>query len=108
MSAAVKTIAAAALLAGALPSLAAGDAEAGRKKSVPCQACHGANGVSVSPEFPNLAGQHPDYIAAVLRHYKNGKRKNPIMTGQVANLTERDIADLAAWFSSQQGLKIKY
>ena len=108
MSALLKAIAAAAILAVALPSLAAGDAEAGRKKSAPCQACHGANGMSVSPEFPNLAGQHPDYIAAVLRHYKNGKRKNPIMAGQVTKLTERDIADLAAWFSSQQGLNVKY
>ncbi len=108
MSACVKTIAAAVLLAAALPSLAAGDPEVGKKKSTPCQACHGANGVSVSPEFPNLAGQHKEYLMAVLRHYKNGKRKNPIMAGQVANLTERDIADLAAWFSSQQGLNVKY
>jgi cytochrome c553 len=109
MSAAVRTIAAAALLAIALPAAAAGDPEAGRKKAAQfCQACHGANGISVSAEFPNLAGQHPDYISAALRHYKNGKRKNPIMQGQVANLSERDIADLAAWFSSQQGLKVKY
>jgi cytochrome c553 len=103
-----KIIAAAAFVAIALPAAAAGDAEAGKKKSAPCQACHGTNGMSVSPEFPNLAGQHREYLEHVLRHYKNGKRKNPIMTGQVANLTERDIADLAAWFSSQQGLNVKY
>lgn len=109
MSAVPKTIVASALLALALPVLAAsGDAEVGRKKSAPCQACHGPNGMSVSPEFPNLAGQHPDYLAAALRHYKNGKRKNAIMQAQVANLSERDIADLTAYFASQQGLAVKY
>ena len=108
MNAIVKTFAAAALVV-ALPALAAsGDAEVGKKKSTPCQACHGANGMSVSPEFPNLAGQHREYLEHVLHHYKNGKRKNPIMQAQVANLTERDIEDLAAFFSSQQGLKVKY
>ena len=107
MNAIVKAIVAAALLA-ALPAFASGDPEVGKKKSAPCQACHGANGMSVSPEFPNLAGQHREYLEHVLHHYKNGKRKNPIMVGQVANLTERDIADLAAWFSSQQGLNVKY
>ena len=86
---------------------AGGDAEAGQKKSTPCAACHGPKGMSVSPDFPNLAGQNPDYIEAALRHYKNGRRKNPIMQGQVANLTERDIEDLAAYFSSQRGLYVK-
>jgi cytochrome c553 len=87
---------------------ASGDAEAGRKKSATCAACHGANGVSPSPDFPNLAGQYADYLQAALRHYKNGKRKNPIMQGQVANLTDKDMLDLAAYFSSQRGLDIKY
>ncbi len=86
---------------------AGGDAEAGQKKSAPCAACHGPKGISVSPDFPNLAGQNPDYIEAALRHYKNGRRKNPIMQGQVANLTERDVEDLAAYFSSQRGLYVK-
>ncbi|HEX6635465.1 MAG TPA: cytochrome c [Usitatibacter sp.] len=86
---------------------ASGDPEAGFKKSTPCQACHGPKGISVSPEFPNLAGQNPDYIVAALHHYKNGKRKNPIMQGQAANLTERDILDLAAYFSEQKGLYVK-
>ncbi|HET7549225.1 MAG TPA: cytochrome c [Usitatibacter sp.] len=103
----LKVLAAAALCA-ALPAFAAsGNAEAGAKKSVPCQACHGPKGISVSPEFPNLAGQHADYLAAALHHYKNGKRKNPIMQGQVANLTERDILDLAAYFSGEEGLYTK-
>ena len=99
---------AAALVASlALPAVAAsGDAEAGRKKSTPCQACHGPQGISVGPEFPNLAGQNVDYLAAALKHYKNGKRKNVIMQGQVANLSDKDILDLAAFFSTQQGLQL--
>ena len=93
----------------ALPALAAsGNADAGRKKAEPCKACHGEAGVSASPEFPNLAGQHADYLAAALVHYKNGKRKNPIMQGQVANLSEKDMMDLSAFFASQKGLDIKY
>lgn len=99
----------AALLSLSLPALAAsGDATAGRKKSAPCAACHGADGVSASPEFPNLAGQYSDYLQAALTHYKNGKRKNAIMQAQVANLSPKDILDLAAYFSSQKGLQVKY
>lgn len=97
-----------AILAVSFSALAAsGDAEVGHKKSAPCQVCHGANGISVSPEFPNLAGQNADYLVAALKHYKNGRRKNPIMQAQAANLTERDILDITAYFSSQQGLHVK-
>ena len=93
----------------AIPAFgASGDPEAGRKKSTPCQACHGPTGVSASPEFPNLAGQHPDYLLAALRHYKNGKRKNPIMAMQVEKLTEKDMMDFAAYFSHERGLVVKY
>jgi cytochrome c553 len=111
MSAAMKKhlVALAGLLLLSTSALAAsGDAEVGRKKSTPCAACHGANGISATPDFPNLAGQHADYLQAALRHYKNGKRKNPIMQGQVANLSEKDMLDLAAFFSHQKGLEIKY
>ena len=98
-----------AALAASAPALAAsGDAEAGRKKSEPCRACHGEAGLSVSPEFPNLAGQNADYMAAVLGHYRNGKRKNPIMQEQAKNLSPKDILDLAAYYSSLKGLAIKY
>jgi cytochrome c553 len=103
------------LMAGALLALstsvlaASGDPEVGRKKSTPCAACHGANGVSPTPAFPNLAGQYVDYLVASLNHYKNGKRKNPIMQAQVAALTPKDIADLSAFFASQRnGLQVKH
>ena len=87
---------------------ASGDSEAGKKKSAPCAACHGENGISVSPEFPNLAGQYPDYIEAALKHYQNGKRKNPIMAAQVKDLSPKDILDLAAYFSKQHALSVKH
>jgi cytochrome c553 len=104
-----KILLAATLLAFSLPTLAAsGDAEAGRKKSTPCAVCHGPDGVSASPAFPNIAGQYPDYIQAALTHYKNGKRKNPIMQAQAANLSPKDILDLAAYFSTQKGLQVRY
>jgi cytochrome c553 len=87
---------------------ASGDPEVGRKKSTPCAVCHGPNGISPSPDFPNIAGQYPDYLLTAMRHYKNGKRKNPIMQGQVANLSDKDMLDLAAYFSHQRGLHTKY
>src|SRR6516162_7315212 len=97
------------LVSLALPVAAgSGEAEVGKKKSAPCAACHGPNGVSVGPEFPNLAGQYEDYLVKALHHYKNGKRKNPIMQGQVANLTEKDMDDLAAYFASQGALQVKH
>jgi len=101
------TLAAAIAAAACATAFASGNPEAGHKKSTPCQACHGPNGISVSPAFPNLAGQNVDYIQEALRQYKDGRRANPIMKGQAANLSERDIEDLAAYFSSQKGLETK-
>jgi cytochrome c553 len=104
-----RILAAAAFVALSLPAAAAsGDAEVGKKKSAPCAACHGANGVSASPDFPNLAGQYPDYILSALTHYKNGKRKNAIMQMQVKDLTQKDMLDLAAYFSHQKALVVKH
>ena len=99
----------AALLVLAFPAAAAsGDAEVGKKLSAPCAVCHGANGISPSPAFPNLAGQYADYIETALRHYQNGRRKNPIMKPQAEKLTPKQIMDLAAYFSSQPGLQVKH
>lgn len=66
-----------------------------------CVACHGENGVSASPIFPNLAGQHRSYLELALKEYKGGKRKNAIMNGTAAALSEADIKSLAAWYASQ-------
>ncbi len=67
-----------------------------------CVACHGNDGVGILPEYPNLAGQHGDYLRNSLHAYKSGQRKNPIMAGMAAALTEQDIVDLANYYSSQR------
>jgi cytochrome c553 len=81
--------------------VAAGSAEAGQTKAVVCQACHGATGNSVNPEWPSLAGLGADYIAEQLKNFKEGKRNNPVMMPNAANLSPDDMADLAAYFDSQ-------
>lgn len=81
---------------------AAGNAQAGQAKAAVCAACHGADGNSVSPSFPKLAGQNADYLVAQLENFKSGKRQNPIMSAQAKGLSEQDMEDLAAWFSSQK------
>jgi len=79
------------------------DIEAGKAKAATCVACHGAEGVSPSPEWPNLAGQVPGYIATQLQEFKKGaegNRNNAIMAGMVASLSDEDIANIDAYFSS--------
>jgi cytochrome c553 len=89
---------AAALAAG---HVAAADIEAGKKKAQEvCAACHNMNGISTIADYPKLAGQYPDYLAKALRDYKSGVRKNPIMAGMAAGLTQKDIDDVSAYFSS--------
>jgi len=95
------------MIAMSAPALA-GDADAGKKKSQTCAACHGSDGNSPAPDFPKIAGQHYDYLLKALKDYTSGARKNPIMAPLVANLTQRDLEDLAAYFSSQRGLVTKY
>ena len=78
-----------------------GDAQAGQAKSATCAACHGAQGNSPSPEWPNLAGQHASYTSKQLADFKAGTtRNNPIMAGQVAALSDQDMADLGAYFAT--------
>jgi cytochrome c553 len=81
--------------------------EAGKEKSRTCAACHGADGNSATGDFPKLAGQHPDYLVKTLKDYKSGHRKNAIMAPQAANLSVRDMEDLAAYYSHQQGLIVR-
>ena len=79
----------------------AGSAEKGQAKAAPCVACHGVNGNSVNPEWPNLAGQHETYIKRQLAAFKNDVRQNPLMTPKANPLSDEDMADLGAFFSSQ-------
>jgi cytochrome c553 len=95
------------LIVAALPLTAAakGDPVAGKAKSVTCQACHGVDGKSIAPEYPNLAGQYASYMEKALRDYRDGRRTNVIMAPMAAGLSDQDIADLAAWYSMQDGLE---
>jgi cytochrome c553 len=95
------TLSLVAVLGCSAPVLAAGSVEAGQAKSLTCMACHGADGNSLNPEWPNLAGQHRSYIEKQLRHFKAGERQNPLMSPMAMVLSDEDIADLAAYFSSQ-------
>ena len=85
-------------------SAMAANSEAGKEKAKACAACHGADGNSAAADFPKLAGQQADYIVKSLQGYKSGTRKNPIMAPMGNTLSQRDMEDLAAYFSSQQGL----
>jgi cytochrome c553 len=80
----------------------AGSAEKGQAKAAPCVACHGVNGNSVNPEWPNLAGQHETYIKRQLSAFKNDQRQNVLMTPMAKPLSDEDIADLGAFFSTQK------
>ena len=80
---------------------AAGDAQAGKGKAAICGSCHGVDGISSIPINPNLAGQVPGYISAQLKAFKSGERVNAIMAGQVAALSDEDMDDLDAYYSSQ-------
>lgn len=83
-------------------SAAYADAEAGGKKAEVCAVCHGLNGNSVAPNFPNLAGQTARYIYLQLKDFKERKRINPIMSEIAAKLTKQDMFDLADWYASQK------
>jgi cytochrome c553 len=77
-----------------------GDAAAGAAKATVCAACHGADGYSVVPQFPNLAGQSATYLYVQLRAFKDGWRTNAVMQGQVAKLDDGDLRDLAAHYAA--------
>lgn len=79
-----------------------GSAEAGKAKSTTCAACHGVDGNSVNADWPSLAGQHASYIAHQLHAFKDGERSNVTMNPFAATLSDQDILDVAAYFSSQK------
>lgn len=83
------------------PAVAAGDAAAGKAKATACAACHGPQGASSAPNFPNLAGIGEKYLLKQLRDIQSGQRQVPEMTGQLDALSDQDLADLAAYYASQ-------
>jgi cytochrome c553 len=88
----------------ALPAVspAAGNAVAGKDKAAACGACHGPDGNSTNPEWPKLAGQHERYLAKQLQEFKANKRVNATMNGMAAALSDADIEDISAYYSSQK------
>ncbi|MEJ2116169.1 MAG: cytochrome c [Gammaproteobacteria bacterium] len=79
-------------------------AKSGAEVAKQCVACHGEDGNSPTPNFPRIAGQHADYMFHSLMSYKNGDRKNAIMAGIVAALSEDEMKNVSEFFASQSGL----
>ncbi len=98
----------AALLVGGMAvtglASAEGDAEAGAEKIAACVACHGSDGKATADIYPSLSGQSATYLEASLKAYRAGERgggMSAVMTPQATNLSDQDIADIAAYYSQQ-------
>lgn len=89
------------LLLTSLSVQAQGDAAAGQSKAAICAACHGADGNSMVPQWPKLAGQHPAYVVRQTALIKSGARPVPEMAGIVGSMSEQDFADIAAFYATQ-------
>ena len=84
-------------------AMAAGDVAKGKAKSAVCSTCHGADGIAIMPVYPNLAGQNAEYLESALKAYRDKQRQGgmaAIMQMQANNLSDEDIANLAAYYSS--------
>lgn len=92
--------AAALVLTGSLGTAMAGDAAAGKAKAAACAGCHGANGTSMVPTYPNLAGQKAAYTAKQLKAFRDGSRVDPTMNAMAKPLSDADIDNLAAYYES--------
>jgi cytochrome c553 len=82
-----------------------GDPVAGREKSLLCQGCHGEYGISTDPVIPKLAGQYGNYISKQVRNYQSGTRSHQIMNAMAATISDDDLADIAAYFASQNKME---
>jgi cytochrome c553 len=82
-------------------ALAAADIEAGKKKAdVFCAGCHGPTGIALHPQNPNLQGQNVVYTVAQLKAFKDGRRKNPVMTQMASMLSEEDMLNIATYYKT--------
>jgi cytochrome c553 len=95
-------VAAPAFAAGAAPAAAPPDLAKGQASAATCMACHTADGTRGAPANPILAGQHPEYLAKQLHEFKSGKRKNAIMQGMAAALSDDDIRNVSAFYASKE------
>jgi cytochrome c553 len=94
-------VAACAVAAGVVrDGFAAGDVAAGRQKALMCQTCHGLDGKAKIPEAPSLAGQSATYLVKALNDYRSGARKNDMMSLVAPTLKDKDVEDLAAYYSA--------
>lgn len=98
----MKKLAVLVVLFAALPgfALAAGNIEAGKAKSTTCAGCHGAKGIATLSLYPNLAGQKEKYLEKTLRDFRTEARPNQLMKGVATALSDQDIVNLAAYYSS--------
>ncbi|VAW60296.1 Cytochrome c4 [hydrothermal vent metagenome] len=97
----VLTLLAASVLAmSASSAMAGGDAAKGKAKAASCGACHGADGISKVPTYPNLKGQKSAYVVKQLKAFKSGARKDPTMNAMSKPLSDADMANLAAYYES--------
>jgi len=78
----------------------AGDIEAGKARASACFGCHGPQGISTMPNYPNLAGQKEQYLVSAINNYRTGGRNDPTMKAMVASLNDADVANIAAFYSS--------
>ncbi|NYT60992.1 cytochrome c [Alcaligenaceae bacterium] len=83
-----------------LSAAQAADVAAGKAKSMQCAVCHGPQGIAISPDAPNLAGQNPIYLVKALNDFKSGARKDETMSLMAASLSDADIENLAAFYAS--------
>lgn len=81
-------------------AIAGGDAAAGKAKAAVCAACHGTDGVGKMPTYPNLKGQKEAYLAKQIKAFRDGTRKDPTMNAMAKPLSDTDIDNLSAYFSS--------
>jgi cytochrome c553 len=88
------------VLLGLSSSVLAGDAAAGKAKAASCVACHGAAGVSINPLWPNLAGQQAAYLVKQMKGFRDGNRTDPMMSPMAKPLSDSDIENIAAYYSS--------
>lgn len=78
----------------------AADIEAGKAKAATCTACHGVEGASTNDMWPNLKGQKAGYLSKQIKAFKDGSRKDPLMSSMASSLSDADIENVAAYFSS--------
>ena len=90
------------LAASANIAIAGGDAAAGKAKAASCAGCHGAQGISAIPTYPNLAGQKEAYLVKQMKAFKDKSRKDPTMNAMAAPLSDKDMANIAAFYAAMK------